>query len=436
MPMFRYESLTPQTGAQNGAAVIDAPDRAAAVRVLRQRGITPVVVEPVGGRPLRGAGPAEAAGSAPSESPGVARVAHAMTSGAPRGLSLSAAMSRSEMASFVRELATAVGAGLTLTQAMRTIARQGHSVRQKAMLEYLIDQLEHGRSFSDAAQAWGKPFTDLTVSLIRAGEASGKLEQVLDQAATLLDRDIKLRRAIIGATTYPMILGVLVTIAVVVVVTVIVPSVLKPLAGQIKFSDLPLPTRMVSAAAAFFGSYWWLIVGVVVGGALVWPRIYRQPGPRLATDGFLLRVPVLGRLLRDVAVARFTRTLGTLVSAGLPALTALRTTKATLGNRAMEQVVEQVCDQVASGKTISEPLERSGMFPPLLVQIVSVGERSGRLPQLLAQAADAMESRTEASIKVFTTVLPPLLVVVLAGVVGFVVASILLPLLEMQEYIK
>jgi type II secretory pathway component PulF len=261
---------------------------------------------------------------------------------------------------------------------------------------------------------------------------------VLEQAALLLDRDLKLRRAILGATIYPMILAVLVAVAVTVVVTVIVPRVLEPLKGQVTVADLPLPTRIVSGVADFMGAYWWLVIGVIIAAAITWPRMYRQPATRLAVDGALIRLPVLGQLLRDVAVARFTRTLGTLISAGLPALTALRTTKGTLGNKAMESLIDEVCERVASGGTISQPLEEAGgggVFPPLLVQIVGVGERSGRLPELLGQAAEAMESRTEASIKLFTTVLPPMLVVVLAGIVGFVVAAILLPLLEMQEYI-
>ncbi|MBX3357765.1 MAG: type II secretion system F family protein [Phycisphaeraceae bacterium] len=425
MPTFQFQPLS-SNGTASELSVIDAPDRAAAVRLLRQRGITPVRIEPVHGASAR---VEPAARSTEQSEPAPTAVA-----GTSHAFSLRGTMSRTEMASFVRELSTAVGAGLTLTQAMRTMAKQGHSSRQREMLMFLVGELEHGRSFSDAAQSWGKPFTDLTISLIRAGEASGKLPEVLEQAAALLDKDVKLRRAIIGATTYPMILGVLVVAAVVIVVTVIVPQVLAPFAGQ--KIVLPLPTRIVSAVAAFFGAWWWLVTMIAIAAALLWPRFYRRPANRLMVDTLLLRIPVLGRLLGDVAVARFTRTLGTLVSAGLPALTALRTTKATLGNKAMEGVIEGVCDEVAAGKTISEPLESAGMFPPLLVQIVSVGERSGRLPQLLSQAADAMESRTDASLKLFTTVLPPLLVVVLAAIVGFVVASIMLPLLQMQDYIR
>jgi type II secretory pathway component PulF len=162
-------------------------------------------------------------------------------------------------------------------------------------------------------------------------------------------------------------------------------------------------------------------------------RVYRTPEGRLWIDTRLLKVPVLGRLLRDVAVARFTRTLGTLTSAGIPVLIALRVTKGTLGNKAMEQVIEGVIEKVAAGRTIAELMEQSEYFPPMLVQIVNLGERSGRLDQLLGQAASAFEDRTETSIKLFTTALPPILVVMLACVVGFVVLAIMMALMQFQS---
>jgi type II secretory pathway component PulF len=421
MPTFQYHA-PPGAGAPNGGAVIDAPDRATAVRLLLQRGITPTRLEEVAGSRRAEAAPTGGQGA---------------TAGATRGPRLpgTSGMSRAEMASFIRELATAIEAGLPLIQALRTIQRQGRSPKQKAMLGHVISQVEAGKSLADAARSWGRPFTDLTTNLIHAGEASGRLGEVLDQSATLLDRDVKLRRSLLAATLYPIILTVLVTGAVIVVVTWIVPQVLGPLAGQLKESDLPLPTRVVQGGAYFFGHYWWMVL--LGAGATLFgiARVYATPGPRLSIDRSLIKVPILGRLLRDVAVARFTRTLGTLVSAGLPALTALRITKGTLGNKAMEGEIEFVCDEVAHGKTIAEPMERSGYFPPLLVQIVGVGERSGRLPQMLNQAAGAFEDRTESSLKLFTTALPPILVVILAGVVGFVVAAILLPLLQLQEHI-
>ncbi len=460
MPTFRYQSA-----GSSASATIDAPDRASAVRELVRRGVTPTKIEidagnsgftgnsgfsgntgftgyqgypgrTIGarsasnGKALRTAG--TVAGHIADEVVTGGAVSDAVTiagMAAARGT-----MSRAEMAAFIRELATAVQAGLPLVQALRTIAKQGRSDRQRVMLGRIIEEVEHGKSLGDAMAAQGRSFSELTVNLVRAGEASGKLDEVLTQAADLLDRDVKLRRSVTAATLYPAILAGLIVVAVIVVVTFIVPKILKSIAGQIP--TLPWPTRVVQGVAGFFADWWWLIIPAVLVGFLATARTFRKPGPRMWLDTHLLGVPILGRLLCDVAVARFTRTLGTLVSAGIPAVTALRVTKGTLGNKAMERVIDDVCDQVSAGRTIADPMEKSGYFPPMLVQIVNMGERSGRLDKLLNQAAGAFEDRTETSVKLFTTALPPLLVVMLACVVGFVVLSILLPLLELQEAVR
>lgn len=335
------------------------------------------------------------------------------------------------MSAFIRETSTAIMAGLPLVQGLRTIARQGRNPRQKAMLNHLIEDVERGQSLADAAQSIGPPFNELTINMIRAGEASGRMGEVMGQAAELLDKDLKLRRSVMAATLYPAILTVLIVSAIVVVVTFIVPRVLKSLGGHVV--TLPWPTRVVQGLAGMVSGYWWLILLAAAGLAYAWHRIYTTPEYRIKIDRWLLSAPILGRLLRDVAVSRFTRTLGTLTSAGLPVIQALKVTKGTLGNRAMEHVIDEVCEQVAGGKTIADPMEKSGFFPPMLVQIVNLGERSGRLDELLNQAAKAFEERTEMSVKLFTTALPPILVVFLAGAVGFIVLAIMLPMLQMQE---
>lgn len=429
LPSFQYNSADAATG------VVDAPDRAAAVRTLLARGVTPVKVEPLtlSAAPRGGAGSAGGAAGGltvekRSSDAGRAGAAPTAVSGVRRS-----SMSLPETASFVRELATAIQAGLPMVPALRTLAKSGRSPGQRAMLGHLIAEVEQGKTLADAARTWGKPFNDLIINLMRAGEASGKLGDVLHQAADLLDKDLALRRSVLAATLYPMILTVLVGGAVAVMTTVIVPRVLGPLKGQ--FKSLPLPTRMVQGSADFMAAYWWVLALLAGAAVLAWVRARATPGPRETIDRALLRLPLFGPVLRDAAVARFTRTLGTLVQAGLPVLQALRLTGATLTNHAMRNAVTRVCDQVQSGRTIAEPLEREGLFPPLLVQIVSLGERSGRLPELLKQAAGSLDSRTETRVKVITSVLPPLLIVVLAVVVGFVVAAIILPLLEMQQAI-
>lgn len=408
MTTFVYK--TAAMGRTARGATIDAPDRAEAVRALVRRGEVPVSIEPVGGdASAPGAGPAPA-----------------------RQLVLGGGvMSRPEMASFVREMSTALMAGLPLVQALRTLARQGRTPRQKEMLRSLIEQVEAGKSLSESMEAWGRPFNELLVSLTKAGEVSGKLAEVLSHAADLLDRDVKLRRSLLGATLYPLILLVLVIGAIIVVVTFIVPNILKQLAAT--GAKLPWATQVVKVFADVLMGYWFIIVPAVLIALVAGYRYWSSPEGRMNVDTRVLRVPILGRLLRDVAVARFTRTLGTLTGAGIPVVASLRITRGTLGNRAMERVIDDVVEQVSAGKTIAEPMEQSGYFPPMLVQIVNLGERSGKLDELLRQAANAFEERTEQSVKLFTTALPPILVIFMACVVGFIVMAIMLALLEVQN---
>lgn len=430
MATFAYKAIN-----GGGAATIEAPDRASAVRELMRRGVTPVSVVPVGAHiePAEAGGVGSDAAAAGRIDDSAGAFAAAMNLG--RG---GRVMSRAETATFIRELATALTAGLPLVAALRTMRTQGRSARQMEMLDQIIRDVEQGRSLADACTPWTRTLGELTVNLIHAGEVSGELAEVLTQAADLLDRDLKLRRSITGATLYPLIICLLVVVAVVVVVTFIVPNILKQLAGSAV--SLPWPTQVVKSAGELFGGMWWgiapgwaVISLAVVGCVMLFKKYYSTDEGRLYVDQRLLRAPLLGRLLRDVAVARFTRTLGTLTSAGIPIITALRVTKGTLGNRAMEQVIDDVAEQVTAGRTIADPMERSGYFPPMLVQIVNLGERSGKLDEMLRQAAKAFEERTEQSVKLFTTALPPLLVVILAGVVGFVVMAILLALLQVQD---
>lgn len=402
MPTFRYQ-------AGNSAQTIEATDRASALRQILGRGETPTLLEEVSERQAKTAG-----------------------SG---GFSLGAGrvMSRKELASFVRELATAVNAGLPVIPALKTIRGSGRNEAQKEMLTSVIEQVEQGDSLADAMKQVGKPFDDLVVSLVHAGEVSGRLGEVLAHAGILLERSVKLKRSLVGALIYPLIILLLVVVAVILVVTVIVPRVLSSVAGQI--GSLPWPTQVVQWIAVFFADWWWAVLLGIGGLVFLCGRAYRDPEIRLKVDDLIVRTPVLGNLIRNVAVARFTRTLGTLVGAGLPVITSLRITKSTLGNKALEATVDEVIEEVSGGHTIAEPLDRSGMFPPLLVQLVAMGEKTGRLDELLMQASEAFEEQTEQAIKLFTSVLPPLLIVVLALMVGFVLLAILLPLLEMQDAI-
>jgi len=425
MQTFRYEALG--QGGAVATGTLSAPDRSTAMRQLEQQGVVPVLVEPLGGSGA-GAAAAKAASAAGAAAAGATRALDAI-----RGRSSARpTISRTEMANFVRELGTAIEAGLPLMQALKTVRRQAHGKALPVILDFVIEQVEAGKPLHQAAKEYGPPFDDLVLGMFRAADASGRMHEVLNQLADLLDRAVELRREIVGATVYPIIVLTLLMASVIVLVTFVLPRLMEGALNRPGIV-LPFPTRVLLGVADFFGSWWWaVIVGAVL--SLVGFRSWiRRPANRMRVDMWLLRIPLLGTLLRDVAVARFTRTLGTLVSAGIPILSALRVVRDTLGNAAMMSAIDQVQERVTTGTSLADPLERSGFFPPLLVQIVAIGEKSGRLESMLMHAASAFDRQVNSSLKVFTKALPPVLLCIMAVVAGFVLAGILLPLLQAQS---
>ncbi|GIW74380.1 MAG: hypothetical protein KatS3mg103_0902 [Phycisphaerales bacterium] len=422
MPSYRV-----RCAGRGEGPIIDAPTRAAAIREVVRRGLTPLSVEPLDA--LAAARSVDHAQALPGgDAPGGDAGSLQGLAGAVLG---SGRFGGTQRAAVMRELATGLEAGLPLVQSLRLIARQRRSKAQRAVLERVIDEVEHGRSLAEALASAPQLANDLTVSMVRAGEASGRLGEVLGQLADLLERDVRLRRALVGATTYPALLVVLCLASIVLVSTVIAPRILEEAAGAI--DRLPWPTLVVQGFADLVLGWWWLMLSLAVVAVAGLVAVRRSEEGRLGTDRLLLRLPLVGLLVRDVAVSRFTRTLGTLTGSGIGLLHALRITRSTLGNKALEKVIDEVASQVSGGRTLAAPMEQSGYFPPMLVQIVAMGERSGRLEELLGHAARAMEERTEATLRMVTTLLPPLLVVAMAGVVGFIVLAILLPMLELQD---
>ena len=420
MANWRYEGLDKSGTSASGT--VAAPDRGTAMRMVLSRGLTPLRLEnedPAPTEPVRGTAPARAA-------------ANPAMPGWLGGSVSRPAMGKAELANLIRELATAVEAGLPLMQALRTVRRQAAGKAQPVILDVLIEKVEAGQPLHEAMKSYGAPFDDMTVGMARAADASGRMPEVLHQLADLLDRSVELRRELVGATIYPMIVAALILASVILLVTVILPQLMAPIAGQ-PGMVLPLPTRILLAFASFMGTWWLLVIAGGFAAVIGVRRWLAVPENRLRWDGLLLRLPLLGPLLRDVAVARFTRTLGTLCNAGLPILQALRITRDTLGNAVLTRAVDEVQEKVTTGQALADPLERCGFFPPLLIQIVNIGERSGRLESMLLHAATAFDRQVNNSIKIFTKALPPVLLVFMAVIAGFVLAAILLPLLQMQS---
>ena len=405
MPSFSYECINKDGSATTGA--LNAPDKAEAMRLIRDRGLTPINVElntSSRGKPLLGRRNARPT------------------------------IKRAELANFVRELATALEAGLPLMQAMRTVREQARGPGMPVILDFLIERLEAGTPLFSAAKEYGEPFDDLVIGMFRAADASGSMDEVLHQLAGLLDRSIELKREIIGAVVYPLIVAGLLAVSTVILVTVILPMLMKPIENQPNFI-MPWPTALLLGLASIVANWWWAMALVVVTVLLGYKKWSAAPANQRRIDLLLLKTPLVGRLLRDVAVARFTRTLGTLASAGIPILSALNIVRDTLGNTVLMDAIDKVQEKVTTGQSLAAPLEKSGHFPPLLIQIVNMGERSGRLETMLIHAANAFDRQVDQTLKVFMKALPPLLLVLMACLVGFVLTAILLPMLEMQSAI-
>ncbi len=401
MPSFRYQALASDGAMQSGTLM--APDRATAMRLIQQKGETPLELTM-----------SEADAAVESSGPAARPV-----------------ISRSELADLVRELATALEAGLPLMQALRTVRRQAGHKNLQTILDFIIERVEAGVPFHTAAKEYGPPFDDMTTDMLRAADASGRTAEILHQLGDLLERSVELRREVVGAVVYPMMIAGLIAVSVVVLIAFVLPRVMKPIIQA--NLELPLPTKILMAISAFVTSWWLVILAAILLAVVTWRNWLAKPANRLRFDTFLLRLPVVGRLVRDIAVARFTRTLGTLVSAGIPILSALKIVRDTLGNQALMNAIDQVSDKVSTGQSLADPLERSGHFPPLLVQIVNIGERSGRLEQMLLHAAGSFDRQVNNSLKLFTRILPTVLLVVMALVASFVLSAILLPIIELQK---
>ena len=400
MPSFRYQALATDGAMQNGTVV--APDRATAMRMLQQKGETPLDL-----------------------------VMSEADAAAESGAGARPTITRSELADLVRELATALEAGLPLMQALRTVRRQAAHKNMQAILDFIIERVEAGVPFHVAAKEYGPPFDDMTTGMLRAADASGRTAEILHQLGDLLERSVELRREVVGAIVYPIMIAGLIAVSVVVLIAFVLPRVMKPILQA--NLDLPLPTQILMGVSDFIAAWWLVLAAAMLLAGVAWRNWLAKPANRLRFDTFLLGLPVVGRLVRDIAVARFTRTLGTLVSAGIPILNALKIVRDTLGNQALMHAIDQVTDKVSTGQSLADPLERSGHFPPLLVQIVNIGERSGRLEQMLLHAAGSFDRQVNNSLKLFTRILPTILLVVMALIASFVLAAILLPIIELQK---
>lgn len=339
-----------------------------------------------------------------------------------------------EVAVFTRQLATLLKAGIPLAEALGALAEQGDNKKLQMVLAEVRQKVNEGSALADTLNAHPAIFPELYTNMVRSGEAAGNLDAVLARLADFLDAQHTLRSKVSGALTYPIIMVVLGTIIMGVLMVVVVPKITSIFTDMGK--TLPWNTELLIFTADVMGSYWWALI-VVAGLVYAWYRRWsRTVKGRAVVDRVKLKLPLIGPLVRYVGVARFARTLATMLAAGVPVLSALEITKKVLNNTVLEKVVEEARDAIREGESIATPLKRSNQFPSLMVHMVSVGERSGQLEAMLENVASAYERDVDGKVSRLTTILSPLLIVVMALCVVFIVFSVLQPILDMQNFVQ
>jgi len=339
-----------------------------------------------------------------------------------------------EIVVFTRQFATMINAGLPLVQSLTILADQSENPKFKVVITQVLNDIQAGQTLADALRHHPKIFTDLYVNMVAAGETGGILDTILNRLAVFLEKNDALARKIKGAMTYPAVV-----LFVVVAATTILLWKVVPIFATI-FTDagmaLPTPTRVVLSISEFLQSYIHLVILGIVGVVFAIRQYYKTSSGQLAIDKMLLKMPILGSLIRKAAVSRFTRTLGTLVSSGVSILEGLEITARTAGNRVVHDAVMRSRKSIAGGATIADPLKASGVFPPMVVQMINVGEQTGGLDDMLSKIADFYDDEVDAAVTALTSILEPVMIVVMGVVIGGMVVAMYLPMFDLIQTVQ
>jgi general secretion pathway protein F len=332
-----------------------------------------------------------------------------------------------------RQLATLLQAGVPMVDSLNALIDQTENAALKRILSQVKTQVNEGMSLADALSKH-KAFDHIYVNMVRAGESSGTLDVVLERLADFKEGQAKIQGEILGALVYPIIMVFVGLVNITIMFTVVVPRITK-IFEHAKV-QLPITTRILIFVSSVAHDYWWLILIVLVGAAFLFRRWLNSDAGRARWDAITLKLPIFGSLRRMIAVSRFARTLGTLLSSGVSLLVALDIVKNVVANAVLARVIETTSDAIREGEEIAPPLKRSGEFPPMVIHMIAIGEKSGQLEQMLHRVAIAYEQRVDVRLKSLMALLSPLLILLMGGAVGFIVFSILTPILQMNTLVK
>jgi len=339
-----------------------------------------------------------------------------------------------DVAVMTRQLATLVRAGIPLVEAIGALVDQVEKDELKRVLTVVREKLNEGTSFAKTLEQHPRAFPPIYVNMVAAGEASGTLEQVLERLADFMEGQARLRQKVSAALAYPILMALIGTLIISVLMIAVVPKV----TAIFESLDRALPwyTQVLIGVSNFAAGYWWLLILLIGAGTWRFRRWKKTPDGRMKWDTFCLRAPIFGRLIRMLSVARFAKTLATLLAAGVPLLKAMDIVKNVLDNALLEKVVEEATGSIREGESIADPLRRSGQFPPIVTHMIAVGEKSGALEQMLESVATAYDAQVETNVQALSSLLEPLMIVVMGAAVGFIAFSIMMPLIQMNDFVQ
>jgi len=329
---------------------------------------------------------------------------------------------------FARQFSTMISAGLPLIQCLEILATQEDNKTFKKVIKSIKDDIEGGATLTDALKKHPKVFDDLFINMVAAGEAGGILDTILNRLAAYMEKMMKLKSKVKGAMVYPATI-VFISFAVITMLLIkVVPVFQKLFSGM--GQELPMATQLLIDLSDFVSKSFIYIIATIVVGIVVFVRYYRTEVGRMTIDRFVLRAPVFGPLMRKVAISKFTRTLSTMMNSGVPILDGLEIVSKTAGNKVVEKALMETRKNIREGKTIAEPLQETKVFPPMVVQMIAVGEATGALDSMLSKIADFYEDEVDAAVSAMTSLLEPIMMVFLGGVVGGMIVAMYLPIFQ------
>ena len=425
MPKFRYVAM--DSKGREVENVLEAESESRAISLVKDKGLFPTSVEELGVRRAdksrRNAAKASAQGKggglrAEVKMPGF--LAHA----------LQGRISLKLLMVFTRQLATLVDAGLPLLRGLHVLQRQEKNPQLHEAIGGMAEAVESGSTFAEALSQYPKVYSNFYVNMIKAGEASGALHTVLIRLAEFMEKTQRIRNKVKGAMVYPIVVMVLAIAIVCVLMVYVIPKFKDIFTDLLEGRDLPPLTKVVIGASNLVAHNWYYLLAGIVALFLLLRMIRRSPRGRAGLDALKLRVPIFGQLVRKTAIANFTRTLGTLLTGGVPILQALNIVREVTNNAVLARAVGQVHDSVKEGETIVTPLEASGVFPAMVVSMIQVGEETGALPEMLMKVAETYDDEVDTAVDALTSVIEPIMIILLALIVGTIVIAMFLPLIS------